>query len=61
MDFACPYNGRVDTKELEKTEHCQCLAQKLRKIRNMKVNTPSDRYPRNSTHKVKKVVKGNRY
>ena len=23
--------------------------------------TPSDRYPRNSTHKVKKVVKGNRY
>ena len=38
MDFACPYNGRVDTKELEKTEHCQCLAQKLRKIRNMKVN-----------------------
>ena len=29
-DFACPYDGRVDTKELEKTEHYQDLARELR-------------------------------
>ena len=23
IDFACPYDGRVDTKELEKIEHYQ--------------------------------------
>ena len=37
IDFACPYDGRVDTKELEKIEHYQDLARKLRKIWNMKV------------------------
>ena len=31
-DFACPYDGRVDTKELEKIEHYQDLAQELKKI-----------------------------
>ena len=35
--FACPYDGRVDTKELEKIEHYQDLARELKKIRNMKV------------------------
>ena len=25
IDFACPYDGRVDTKELEKIEHYQDL------------------------------------
>ena len=25
--FACPYNGKVDTKELKKIEHYQDLAQ----------------------------------
>ena len=37
IDFACPYDERVDTKELEKTEHYQDLARELRKIWNMKV------------------------
>ena len=36
-DFACPYDGRVDTKELKKIEHYQDLARELRKIWNMKV------------------------
>ena len=37
IDFACRYNGRVDTKDLDKTEHYQDLARELRKIWNMKV------------------------
>ena len=37
IDFACPYDGRADTKELEKIEQYQDLAQELRKIWNMKV------------------------
>ena len=37
IDFAGPYNGRVQNKELEKIEHCQDLARELRKIWNMKV------------------------
>ena len=37
IDFACPYDGRVDTKELEKIEHYQDLAREFRKIWNMKV------------------------
>ena len=36
IDFACPYDGRVDSKELEKIEHYQDLAKELRKIWNMK-------------------------
>ena len=30
INFASPYDGRVDTKELEKIEHYQDLAQELR-------------------------------
>ena len=37
LDFACPYDERVDTEELEKIKHYQDLAQDLRKIWNMKV------------------------
>ena len=37
IDFACPYDGRVDTKELEKIERYQNLARELRKIWDMKV------------------------
>ena len=37
IHFACPYGGKVDTKELEKIEHYQDLARELRKIWNMKV------------------------
>ena len=37
INFACPYDGKVNTKELEKIEHYQDLAQELRKIWNMKV------------------------
>ena len=37
IDFACPYDGRLDTKELEKMEHYQDLAQELRKIWKLKV------------------------
>ena len=37
IDFACPYNGRVDTKELEKIKHYQDLARQLRMIWNVKV------------------------
>ena len=47
--------------ELEKIKHYQYLAQELRKIWNMEVLTTSDRYPTNNTHKVKQMVKGNRY
>ena len=36
IDFVCPNNGRLDNKELGKTEHYQDLAQELRKIWNMK-------------------------
>ena len=36
IDFAGPYNGRVQNKELEKIEHCQDLARESRKIWNMK-------------------------
>ena len=41
IDFACPYDQRVDNKELEKIKHYQDLARKLRKIWNMKVNVVS--------------------
>ena len=37
IDFAYPYDRRVDTKELEKIEYYQDLARELRKIWNMKV------------------------
>ena len=37
IDFACLYDGRVDTKELEQTKHYQDLAREFRKIWNMKV------------------------
>ena len=36
-DFACAYDERVDTKELEKMEHYQHLAWELRKIWNTKL------------------------
>ena len=32
IDFVCPYDRRVDTKELEKIKHYQDLAQELKKI-----------------------------
>ena len=35
IDFACLYDGRVDTKELENIEHYQDLAWELRNIWNM--------------------------
>ena len=35
--FVCPYDRRVDTKELEKIKHYQDLAQELKKIWNKKV------------------------
>ena len=37
INFACLYDERVDTKELEKIKHYQDLARELRKIWNMKV------------------------
>ena len=37
IDLPCPYDGRVDTKELENAEHYQDLARELRKIWYMKV------------------------
>ena len=37
IDFACAYDRRVDTKELEKKKHYQDLAQELKKIWNKKV------------------------
>ena len=37
-DLACLYDGRVDTKELEKMEHYQDLVRESRKIWNMKFN-----------------------
>ena len=37
IDFTCLYDGKVDTKELEKIEHYQNLARELRNIWNMKV------------------------
>ena len=37
IDFACPFDERVDSKQLEKIEHYQDLVRELRKICNMKV------------------------
>ena len=37
IDFVCPYDGRVDTKELGKIEHYQDLTRELRKISKMEV------------------------
>ena len=37
IDFACPYDRRVDTKKFKKIEHYQDLARELRKIWNVKV------------------------
>ena len=37
IDFGCPFDGRVDSKELEKIGHYQNLARELRKIWNMTV------------------------
>ena len=41
IDFAYPYDRRVDTKELEKIDYYQDLARELRKIWNMKVKAIS--------------------
>ena len=32
IDFACPYDGRNNTKELVKIKHCLDLARELTKI-----------------------------
>ena len=67
IDFACPYDGRLDTKELEKMEHYQDLAQELRKIwrawkePESQSYTIKDRCPWNNTHNFRKLDKGNRY
>ena len=37
IDFACPYDRRVNSKKLEKIGHYQDLAEVLRKIWNLKV------------------------
>ena len=37
IDFACPYNRRVNNKELQKIEHYQDFPCESRKIWNMKV------------------------
>ena len=37
INFPCPYDGRLDTKELEKIEHHQNLARKYRNIWSLKV------------------------
>ena len=37
IDFACPYNGRVNTKELVKIKHCLDLARELTTIWNIKI------------------------
>ena len=37
INFACPYDGRVDAIELEKIEHYQDLTRQWRKIWNIKV------------------------
>ena len=63
MDFACPYHERANTKELEKIEHYQEFGNRVEK--NMEYESQayatSDRCSRNNTHKVQKLVKGNRY
>ena len=47
INFLCPYDGRIDTKELEENESQGC--------------TSSVRCPGNNIHKIKKLVTGNRY
>ena len=37
IDFACPDDERVNTKELEQIEHNQNFARELKKIWNIKV------------------------
>ena len=38
VDFAVPYDTKVNTKEVGKIENCQDLARELRKLWNMKVS-----------------------
>ena len=62
IDFACPYDGRADTKELEKIEQYQDLARVEKDMEHESQGyTTSDRCPLNNTHNVKKLVIGNRY
>ena len=62
IDFACTYDGRVDTKELEKTEYHKTRHKSWERYGTWKSKfTSSDKCPRNNTHKVKILAKGNRY
>ena len=59
IGFACPYDGRVDTKDLEKIK-----VEKERKKdmeHESKVYTTSDMWSRKNTQKVTKLVHGDRY
>ena len=59
IGFACPYDGRVDTKDLEKIK-----VEKERKKdmeHESKVYTTSDMWSRKNTHKVTKLVHRDRY
>ena len=63
VDFACPYDGRVDTKELEKNRILSRFGTRVEKDMEHESQgyTSSDRCHMNNTHKVKTLVKGNRY
>ena len=63
IDFACPYNGRIDTKELEKKRTLPRFGTRVEKDMEIERQgyTTSDRCTKNNIHKVKKLVKGNRY
>ena len=63
IDFGCPFDGRVDSKELEKNRALPKFGTRVEKDmeHQSKGYSTSDRCPRNNSHKVKKLVKGNRY
>ena len=63
IDFACPCDGRVDTKDFEKNRILQRFCMRVEKDMKHESQgyTTSDRCPRNNTHKVKKFVKGKKY
>ena len=63
LDFPFPYDGRMDTKELEKNRTLPRFGTRVEKEMEHENQgyTINDRCPRSDTYKVKKLVKGNRY
>ena len=62
IDFAYPYEGRVDTKELDKKTLPRFRTRAEKDMEHdIQGYTITDMCPRNNTQKVKKLVHGNKY